>query len=54
MLFKSSNLMWPFTLDYAFDQTDCTNCQQLIKPVQALWQFPLHEWAYPKSKNRIS
>ncbi|CAF1231408.1 unnamed protein product [Rotaria sp. Silwood1] len=49
MLFKSSSLMWPFTLDYPFDETDCINCQQWTKPFEALWQFPLHEWTYPNA-----
>ncbi|CAF2174388.1 unnamed protein product [Rotaria magnacalcarata] len=46
MLFKSASLMWPFTLDYPFDQTDCINCQQWNRSFEALWQFPLHEWTY--------
>ncbi|CAF2540399.1 unnamed protein product [Rotaria sp. Silwood2] len=49
MLFKSSSLMWPFTLDYPFDQTDCINCQQWTNPFEGLWQFPLHEWTYPNA-----
>ncbi|CAF1099572.1 unnamed protein product [Rotaria sordida] len=49
MLFKSSSLMYPFTLDYLFDQTDCINCQQWTKPFEAFWQFPLHEWTYPNA-----
>ncbi len=51
MLFKSSNFIWPFTLNYPFNQTDCMNCQEWTKSYEALWQFPLHEWTYPNGKN---
>jgi len=27
------------------------NCQEWTKSYDALWQFPLHEWTYPNSKN---
>ena len=47
MLFKSSNLIWPFTLNYPFNKTDCINCDESDKTIEALWQFPLHEWTYP-------
>lgn len=53
MVFKSSNLIWPFTLNYPFNQTDCVNCQPWTKPYEGLWQFPLHEWIYPNSKKYI-
>ena len=47
MLFKSSNLIWPFTLNYyTFNKTDCINCNDSNKIIQALWQFPMHEWIY--------
>jgi len=47
MLFNSSNLLWPFTLNYSFNETDCINCDDLNQTIEALWQFPLHEWTYP-------
>jgi hypothetical protein len=47
MLFKSSNLIWPFTLNYSFNKTDCINCDESDKTIETLWQFPLHEWTYP-------
>jgi len=47
MLFNSSNLLWPFTLNYLFNQTDCINCDNSNQTFEALWQFPLHEWTYP-------
>jgi hypothetical protein len=48
MLFKSSNFLWPFTLNYSFNQTDCINCDEdSNQTIEALWQFPLHEWTYP-------
>ncbi|UJR10072.1 hypothetical protein I4U23_014294 [Adineta vaga] len=49
MLFKSNNFIWPFTLDYPFDHKKCVNCHEWTKPFEALWQFPLHEWTYPKA-----
>ncbi|CAF3535443.1 unnamed protein product [Adineta steineri] len=49
MLFKASKLMWPFTLNYPVNFTNCVNCDTWAKPYEALWQFPLHEWNYPKS-----
>ncbi len=51
MIFNSSNFIWPFTLDYPLNQTDCLNCQEWTQSYPALWQFPLHEWTYPNSKN---
>jgi hypothetical protein len=50
MLFKSTNFIWPFTLNYPFNQTDCINCHNWTKPFEALWQFPLHEWTFPNGK----
>lgn len=50
MLFKSSNLVWPFTLNYPFNTTDCLNCAETNQTIEALWQFPLHEWINPNSK----
>jgi hypothetical protein len=47
MLFKSSNFIWPFTLNYSFNKTDCLNCDDSNKTIEALWQFPLHEWTQP-------
>ncbi|CAF3002603.1 unnamed protein product [Rotaria socialis] len=49
MLFKSSKYIWPFTLDYSFNQIDCINCNESSKTIETLWQFPLHEWAYPNT-----
>jgi hypothetical protein len=54
MLFKSSNFIWPFTLDFPFNQTDCINCNNWTKPFPALWQFPLHEWTYPNGNTSCS
>ena len=53
MLFKSSNLIWPFTLNYPLNQTDCVNCHPWTESHDGLWQFPLHEWTYPNSKRCI-
>lgn len=53
MLFNSSNFIWPFTLNYPFNQTDCVNCQPWTRPYKALWQFPLHEWTYPNGRRGI-
>jgi hypothetical protein len=50
MLFQSSNLIWPFTLNYLFNKTDCINCDESNQTMEALWQFPLHEWTYPNGK----
>jgi hypothetical protein len=50
MLFNSSNFLWPFTLNYSFNETDCINCDDLNQTIEALWQFPLHEWTYPNGK----
>ena len=50
MVFKSSRLAWPFTLNYPFRHRHCTNCQPWTQPFDALWQFPLHEWSYPNSR----
>ncbi|CAF2906433.1 unnamed protein product [Rotaria sp. Silwood2] len=49
MLFTSSNFIWPFTLNYSFNQTDCMNCDDSNRTIEALWQFPLHEWTYPNA-----
>ena len=51
MLFKRTSLIWPFTLNYPFNHIDCINCNQSIQSLQALWQFPLHEWTYLNGKN---
>jgi hypothetical protein len=50
MIFRSSKFIWPFTLNYPFNRKHCVNCQAWTKPFEALWQFPLHEWAYPNCK----
>lgn len=49
MLFKSSNLVWPFTMNYQFNQTDCLNCAETNQTIDSLWQFPLHEWINPNT-----
>ncbi|CAF1417275.1 unnamed protein product, partial [Adineta ricciae] len=49
MLFKSSNLIWPFTMNYLTNTTDCINCDESSQTIDALWQFPLHEWSHPKT-----
>jgi hypothetical protein len=51
MIFNSSNFIWPFTLNYSFNKTDCINCDESDQTIESLWQFPLHEWTYPNSKN---
>lgn len=51
MLFQSSNFIWPFTMNYVFNKTDCLNCDPDNRTIDALWQFPLHEWTYPNGKN---
>lgn len=50
MLFQASNLVWPFTMNYAWNQTDCVNCDEPITTVETLWQIPLHEWTYPNGR----
>lgn len=48
MLFKSTNFLWPFTLNYLFNKTDCINCDENSdQTIEGLWQFPLHQWTYP-------
>ena len=50
MLFKSSALIWPFTLNHAIDQSHCLNCPQLTRQFDALWEFPMHQWMSSNSK----
>lgn len=53
MLFRSSNFIWPFTMNYLFNKTDCLNCnedEEEDRTIDALWQFPLHEWMYPNGE----
>lgn len=50
MLFRSSNFIWPFTMNYLFNKTYCLNCDPDNRTIDALWQFPLHEWTYPNGK----
>lgn len=50
LLFKGSNLIWPFTMNYPWNNTDCVNCDDETKTIESLWQFPLHEFVHPNSK----
>ena len=50
MIFRSSNLVWPFTLNYSFNKTNCINCADTNQTTEAIWQFPLHEWTYPNGE----
>jgi hypothetical protein len=50
MLVKASNLLWPYTMNYPWDQLDCVNCDETIATMPSLWQFPLHEWIYPNGR----
>lgn len=52
MIFKSSNLIWPFTFNYPNDLLDCVNCQGSTRSYPGLWQFPLHEWVNPNSRKK--
>ena len=51
MLFQASSLLWPFTMNYPWNQSDCLNCDEPIKPIESLWQIPLHEWTYPDGRS---
>ncbi|CAF1064476.1 unnamed protein product [Adineta steineri] len=46
MLFQSSKLIWPFTLNYPINLNECMNCDESYPTMEGLWQFPLHEWTY--------
>ena len=43
-------------MNYRFNKTDCLNCrgdeeeEEEDRTIDALWQFPLHEWTYPNGK----
>ena len=50
ILFDSSTLMWPFTMNYRYSQKNCLNCPFVNQSFNALWQFPLHEFEHPNSK----
>jgi len=54
LLFKRSSgnsPLWPFTFNYKFDTQSCINCadQDVAKSIDALWEFPLHEWVHPNA-----
>nr|ACI90347.1 chitin deacetylase 1-like protein [Philodina roseola] len=50
MLFDSSTLTWPFTLNYGFSRKNCLNCVSSNQTFNGLWQFPLHALAHSNSE----